>query len=154
MSFFSLYVTQIYCNFLKVKYRILCCFVIITQLELFLSWCLQLAEAEQFLAQNGVVHLDMKMDNILVSEDGVLKICDFGFAVQLQPDDLTRRYFQGMAPGGNPAHLAPEVLETVRTAGKAYLKLEIFFVPLCKRKKGEHCGLAVEKIVTLTVFLW
>ena len=107
------------CNRLIVTYyRIFCCFVIIKQLELFLNWCLQLAEAEQFLAQNGIVHLDMKMDNILVSEDGVLKICDFGFAVQLQPDDLTRRYFQGMAPGGNPAHLAPEVLETVRTAGK------------------------------------
>ena len=87
------------------------------QLELLLSWCKQLSEAEKFLAQHGIVHLDMKLNNILVSQDGVLKICDFGFAVQLQASDFKMRFMQGMAPGGNPAHLAPEVLNAARRAG-------------------------------------
>ena len=86
-------------------------------MELLLSWCRQLSEAEKFLVQHGVVHLDMKLNNILVSQDGVLKICDFGFAVQLQPSDFKMRLTQGMAPGGNPAHLAPEVLNAARRAG-------------------------------------
>ena len=81
-----------------------------TQLELFLNWCNQLIDAEKFLLQHGVLHLDMKLKSILVSEDQELKICGFGSAVQLPPSSLQREFFKDQSFGGNLAHLAPEVM--------------------------------------------
>ena len=52
----------------------------------------------------------MKLNNVLVSREGVLKVCDFGFAVQTEDAELTLRYYPNMPVGGNPSHLAPEVL--------------------------------------------
>ena len=52
----------------------------------------------------------MKLNNVLVSGDGTLKVCDFGFAVRTPSAELTIRNFPHMPLGGNTAHLAPEVL--------------------------------------------
>ena len=89
---------------------------LLLQVEVFLNWSVQLAEAGKFLSQNGVVHRDMKLDNVLVSRDGVFKVCDFGFALQAQPSNLTTCIKRYDGPGGNPAHLAPEVLTAARRA--------------------------------------
>jgi serine/threonine protein kinase len=32
---------------------------------------------------NHLIHRDIKSDNILLNREGAVKICDFGFAVQL-----------------------------------------------------------------------
>lgn len=53
--------------------------------------------------RNGVVHCDVKGENVLISNDGVHKICDFGLAVRLNNYDhmASKRTFE-------PLYAAPE----------------------------------------------
>jgi len=56
----------------------------------------------------GVIHRDLKPDNVMVREDGVLKLMDFGIAKVLDRDE---RMTMTGALMGSPAHMAPEVIE-------------------------------------------
>ncbi len=64
----------------------------------------QVGSALTFAHRNGVVHRDVKADNILMDEDGNAYLSDFGIAKEMGAD--------GMGGSGNiegtPAYLAPE----------------------------------------------
>ena len=70
----------------------------------------QLLDAVLFLESNLVRHLDLKLSNVLVAVNEELKLCDFGSAVQFPDSRFKLQYIRGILPGGNKAHLAPEVL--------------------------------------------
>ena len=53
-----------------------------------------------------VLHRDVKLDNILLTSEGQVKICDFGVS-KLVPDDNTKMTEQC----GTPAYIAPEIFE-------------------------------------------
>jgi fused-like protein len=40
----------------------------------------QLAHSLFYLHKHRIIHRDMKPQNILIGNDGVIKLCDFGFA--------------------------------------------------------------------------
>ena len=40
----------------------------------------QVIQGIRFCHLNGVVHRDVKPENVLISQRGVVKLCDFGFA--------------------------------------------------------------------------
>ena len=78
--------------------------------EITLKLAEQLLDAALFLEKNLIRHLDIKLANVLISADEEIKICDFGCAVQFPDSTFTLQYMRGILPGGNKAHLAPEVL--------------------------------------------
>lgn len=78
--------------------------------EMTLRFTEQLFEAAHYLEKSLVRHLDVKPTNLLVTGDDRLVFCDFGSAVQFPDNSFTLQYVRGVLPGGNKAHLAPEVL--------------------------------------------
>ncbi|XP_041436135.1 protein kinase C delta type-like [Xenopus laevis] len=61
--------------------------------------------ALQFLHSNGIIHRDLKPENILVDNNGHIKICDLGLAVEGVFD---AKKISGLT--GTPGYRAPEVL--------------------------------------------
>jgi len=65
----------------------------------------QVLEAVTFMHTKGVVHRDLKLSNILLSDGLVVKLCDFGLAVMLEhPDE------EHYTLCGTPNYIAPEVV--------------------------------------------
>jgi eukaryotic-like serine/threonine-protein kinase len=55
--------------------------------------------------QAGIIHRDLKPTNVLFTDDGVLKVTDFGLAKRLESDDMHTETGQVM---GSPSYMAPE----------------------------------------------
>ena len=64
-----------------------------------------LARAIHFAHQNGIVHRDLKPANVLLTEDGIPKISDFGLAKLLESDDGLTQVGDIL---GTPSYMAPE----------------------------------------------
>ncbi|MDF1664050.1 MAG: protein kinase [Planctomycetota bacterium] len=76
--------------------------------ELSASIFMQVAEALAALSDHDLVHRDVKPANILVCDNGVVKLVDFGLAKH-QHDDLNLSE-SGYALG-TPYYIAPEIIE-------------------------------------------
>ena len=63
------------------------------------------AEALQHAHEQGMIHRDIKPDNILVTRKGVVKVADFGLVKAVDDDVSMTRTGQGM---GTPLYMAPE----------------------------------------------
>ena len=117
--------------------------------ETALELAMQVARALDYAHRRGVVHRDVKPANILVRDDGLVKLADFGVA-RLEVSDLTRT---GQSVG-SPSYIAPEMLMEQPVDGRADLfSLGVILYEVLtgdKPFRGETLAALYHKILSFT----
>ena len=81
--------------------------------ETFFALAVQLAETIQAAHLSGVLHCDIKPENIMVTEQGFVKVLDFGLAQMMARPGASETVSlagSGAAFRGTPGYMAPEIL--------------------------------------------
>ncbi|MDR3580153.1 MAG: protein kinase [Oryzomonas sp.] len=77
-----------------------------------LRFAVRLCEAVGYMHEQGVIHRDLKPQNIMVCYDGTIRIMDFGIAKSAEGKRIT---FTGFTPAvGTPDYMAPEQVKGKR----------------------------------------
>ncbi len=101
----------------------------------------ELASAVAFLHGRGVLHRDIKSENILVDEERRVKLCDFGFARAVE----TRARASTVL--GTPYYAAPEVL-----TGRPYdAKADVFAVGVIVLEMATRRSVNIDRIAAREV---
>ena len=57
-----------------------------------------------YLHGRGIIHRDLKLENILVDQEGYIKLIDYGLAKIVKDDEMATTFC------GTPEYLAPEMV--------------------------------------------
>ena len=60
--------------------------------ELIRSFTYQICKAVSYLHKKNIIHRDIKPENILIKDDSILKLCDFGFARKMKINENDNTY--------------------------------------------------------------
>ena len=114
-----------------------------------LDMAMQVARGLDYAHRRGIVHRDVKPANILVREDGLVKLADFGVA-RIESSELTRT---GQSVG-SPSYIAPEMLLEQPVDGRSDLfSLGVILYELLtgeKPFKGETIAALYHQVLSVT----
>lgn len=115
-------------------------------LDEFLQIAIQCAEALVAANHAGIVHCDIKPENIMLTPSGRVKILDFGVAKFLPRSDQSSTVERSGTVGGTPAYMSPEVLLEKTPDGRA----DIFSlgIVLYEALSGHHPFLSDSYVAT------
>jgi serine/threonine-protein kinase SIK3 len=65
----------------------------------------QIIDALEYIHEHKILHRDIKLDNVLLTKSGLVKICDFGISRKMNRNDLVFEHI------GTPAYIAPEIVK-------------------------------------------
>jgi len=85
----------------------------------FLDIAVQCVDALVVAHAHGIVHCDIKPENIMLTSDQQVKILDFGVAKRLPRSDQSTTLEKVGVLGGTPAYMSPEVLLEKLPDGRA-----------------------------------
>lgn len=131
------------------------CLPIDERLELFQTVC----SAVQYAHQNLIIHRDLKPSNVLVTNEGTVKLLDFGIAKMLAADEESQQDFPTLTRTGahilTPEYAAPEQvrLESITTATDVYSLGIVLYELLTGRRPYRLTSFSpaeVERIITTT----
>jgi eukaryotic-like serine/threonine-protein kinase len=115
-------------------------------LDQFFTIAIESAQALAAAHDRGIVHCDIKPENIMLTATGQVKVLDFGVAKHLPHSDQSSTLERASAMSGTPAYMAPEVLLERAIDGRA----DIFSlgVVLYEMLAGHHPFLSSSFVAT------
>ena len=115
-------------------------------LDEFFQIAMQCAEALVSAHGHGIVHCDIKPENIMLTSAGKIKILDFGVAKHLPRSDQSSTVDRAGTFAGTPAYMSPEVLlERVPDGRADIFSLGVVFYEVLT---GQHPFLAGSFVAT------
>jgi eukaryotic-like serine/threonine-protein kinase len=115
-------------------------------LDEFFTIATQCTEALISAHRQGIVHCDIKPENIMLTPDGGVKVLDFGVAKHLPRSDQSSTVDRSGTFAGTPAYMSPEVVMEQAPDGRADIfSLGVVFYEVLT---GQHPFLAGSFVAT------
>jgi len=88
----------------------------VISLEQVLDWAIQFCYGMEHATQHGLLaHRDIKPDNIMITEQKIIKITDFGIAQYVLPEKGLKEWHDTLPRRGTPPYEAPESKKDIRS---------------------------------------